>query len=104
MIGKPGGYAITTPTSKGLEAKNVDRWLLKRFSVFFVPEELVRARGAGVAFTKDPKLLFLRVVLDDQEHEEPMVYFGVLWNIENRNKKWEKVETSSVTWNTTKLQ
>ena len=92
VIGKPGGYAISALSSRGLEANYVKSWwLLKKFSVFFIPEEKTALKG-GVTVTKmdkNLKVLYLRIVLYDKNIKEPTVYSGVLYNIEKKSKtKW----------------
>jgi len=101
VIGKSGGSGISSMSSRGLEPNNVKLWLLKKFSVFFVPEEKTVIRG-GTTITKidkDLKVLYLRVVLNDKNVKEPTVYSGVLYNIEKKleNKfisKFEHVMTN----------
>jgi len=91
VIGKPGGYGISTTSSRGLEVNYVRLWLLKKFSVFFVMEEKTALKG-GTTFTKmdkDLKVLYLRIVFYDKTIKEPTVYSGVLYNIEKKSKtKW----------------
>jgi len=96
IIGKSGGSGISSTSSKGLEPNNVKLWLLKKFSVFFVPEEKTVIRG-GTTITKidkDLKVLYLRIVLNDKNVNEPTVYSGVLYNIEMKleNKFINKFE------------
>ena len=96
VIGKSGGSGISSMSSRGLEPNNVKLWLLKKFSVFFVPEEKTVIRG-GTTITKidkDLKVLYLRVVLNDKNVKEPTVYSGVLYNIEKKleNKFINKFE------------
>jgi len=91
VIGKPSGYGISTTSSRGLEVNNVRLWLLKKFSVFFIPEEKISLRGGGTItkIDKDLKILYLRIVLNDKNIKEPAVYFGVLYNIKKKSKtKW----------------
>jgi hypothetical protein len=86
VIGKPGGYGISTTSSRGLEVNYVRLWLLKKFSVFFVPEEKTALKG-GTTFTKmdkDLKVLYLKIVLNYKNIKEPAVYFGVLYNIQKK--------------------
>ena len=98
IIGKPGGYGITTSTSKGLEPNNVKSWLLRKFSVFFVAEEKTELRG-GVTVTKinkDLKVLYLRIKFYNKTIQVPTVYSGVLYGIERQNdhswvKKFEQI-------------
>ncbi|MGB6369575.1 MAG: hypothetical protein WBF68_00870 [Atribacterota bacterium] len=91
VIGKPGGYGISTTSSRGLEVNYVRLWLLKKFSVFFVPEEKTALKG-GTTFTKmdkDLKVLYLRIVFYDKTINEPTVYSGVLYNIKKKSEtKW----------------
>ena len=96
IIGKSGGSGISSMSSRGLEPNNVKLWLLKKFSVFFVPEEKTVIRG-GTTITKidkDLKVLYLRIVLNDKNVNEPTVYSGVLYNIEMKleNKFINKFE------------
>ena len=101
VIGKSGGSGISSMSSRGLEPNNVKLWLLKKFSVFFVPEEKTVIRG-GTTITKidkDLKVLYLRIVLYDKTIKEPTVYSGALYNIEMKleNKfisKFEHVMTN----------
>ena len=101
VIGKSGGSGISSMSSRGLEPNNVKLWLLKKFSVFFVPEEKTVIRG-GTTITKidkDLKVLYLRIVLYDKTVKEPTVYSGALYNIEMKleNKfisKFEHVMTN----------
>ena len=89
IIGKTGGYAISTSTSKGLEPNNVKSWLLKNFSVFFIPEGNTKPKG-GVTFTKindNLKVIYLRIVFYGKNIKEPMIYSGVLFNVEKKQGK-----------------
>jgi hypothetical protein len=101
IIGKSGGSGISSMSSRGLEPNNVKLWLLRKFSVFFVPEEKTVIRG-GTTITKidkDLKVLYLRVALNDKNIKEPTIYSGALYNIEMKleNKfisKFEHVMTN----------
>ncbi len=88
VIGKPGGYGISTTSSRGLEVNNVRLWLLKKFSVFFIPKEKIVLRGGGTItkIDKDLKILYLRIVLYDKNIKEPTVYSGVLYDIEKKSE------------------
>jgi len=92
IIGRSGGYGISSISSRGLEANSVRSWwLLKKFSVFFIPEEKTALRGGGTItkIDKDLKILYLRIVLYDKNIKEPTVYSGVLYDIEKKSKtKW----------------
>jgi len=86
VIGKPGGYGISSTSSRGLEVNNVRLWLLKKFSVFFVPEEKTEYKGGAhtTKIDKELKVLYLRVMLYDKPIKEPTVYSGVLYNIQKK--------------------
>jgi len=101
VIGRPAGYAISSVSSRGLEPNNVRMWLLKKFSVFFVPEEKTEyKRGVHTTkINKDLKVLYLRIVLYDKNVKKPTVYSGVLYNIEKKVeiswiKKFEHIMTN----------
>lgn len=83
VIGKPGGYGITAKRSSGLESTNVNLWLMRKFSVFFVPKERTDTKGGQVeTYIHDNlKVLYLRFVLNDKDIKEPMVYSGVLHSV-----------------------
>lgn len=86
VIGKPGGYGISSTSSRGLEVNNVRMWLLKKFSVFFVPGEKTEYKGGAhtTKIDKGLKILYLRIVLNDKKVTEPTVYSGVLYNIQRK--------------------
>ena len=88
VIGKPGGYAISIRNSKGLDTVNVDLWLYKKFSVFFVPKENTEVKGGqqSTKITDDLKVIYMRVVLQDRSVTEPTVFSGVLYNIKDKGK------------------
>ncbi|MBO8129816.1 MAG: hypothetical protein H0Z39_11595 [Peptococcaceae bacterium] len=91
VIGRPAGYGISARSSTGLEANNVNLWLLKKFAVFFVPEERTKLeRGQTITeLRKDLKVLYLRLVLNDKNIAESTVYSGVLYNIQKKPQgKW----------------
>ena len=101
VIGKPGGYGISTTSSRGLEVNNVRLWLLKKLSVFFIPEEKTVIKGGGTItkIDKDLKILYLRIVFCDKTIKEPTVYSGALYNIEKKLEdkfisKFEQVMTN----------
>jgi len=92
VIGKPGGYGISSVSSRGLDVNNVRMWLLKKFSVFFVPEEKTEYKGGAhtTKIDKDLKVLYLRIVLYDKTIKEPTIYSGMLYNIQ-RNPEAKKI-------------
>jgi hypothetical protein len=90
VIGKPRGYQISTRSSSGLEPVNVNLWLLKRFGVFFAPKEkFVFQRGTKLSIENPTKVLYLRVILNDNTISEPTVYSGVLYDVQKQpNTDW----------------
>ena len=89
IIGRPGGYGISSISSRGLEANSVRSWwLLKKFSAFFIPEEKTALKGGGTItkIDKDLKILYLRIVLYDKNITEPTVYSGALYDIEKKSE------------------
>ena len=82
VIGRPGGYAITGRRSAGLEPTNVNLWPLRKFAVFFAPKDKTETKG-GQRITpigESLRVFYLRIVLDDKDLNEPVVYSGVLYN------------------------
>ena len=61
--------------------------------MFFVPKDKTAVK-AGQTITKideNLKILYLRIVLNDRNINEPAVYSGVLYNIEKKPQaKWIK--------------
>ena len=83
IIGRPGGYSVSTKSSVGLETQYVKLWLYRKFGVFFVPERETKLQG-GVTTTKideNLKLIYLRIVLNDPKAATPLLYSGVLCDI-----------------------
>jgi hypothetical protein len=92
IIGKPAGYGVSTRKSTSLETSNVGFWLTRKLAVFFVPEEKAESKG-GQTVTKiddDLKVLYLRIVLNDEKIGEPAVYSGVLYSIQRKQAHWPK--------------
>jgi hypothetical protein len=95
IIGRTGGYQITTRSSSGLEPANVNYWSLKKMSVFFVSKELSKYTGAltQTPLTNELKVIYLRIVVDERDIPEPYINVGVLWNINSKsNAKISKFE------------
>lgn len=97
VIGRPGGYQITAKSSVGLEPKNVDAWLRRKMSVFFVPKEKTREGSTtSTAIDKNLRVIYMRIVLNDDsdDFKEPNLYFGVIYNITNSDvgKGFDKFE------------
>ncbi|HOI94551.1 MAG TPA: hypothetical protein PK250_07580 [Syntrophobacter fumaroxidans] len=93
-IGKPSGYGVTARTSTGLEPINVENWMPKTFTVFFVPKSMNDAnKGQTVTpITSDLKLLLLHIELTGKDLEEPRVIYGTINNISYKNKDYTKFE------------
>jgi hypothetical protein len=95
VIGRPAGYGISTVRSTGLESNYVMSWMLRKFSVFFVPEDRTKIIG-GQTITpldKNLKVLYFRVLLNDKEIGEPLIYSGPLYDIKKKpDIKWTKFE------------
>jgi hypothetical protein len=98
VIGRPSGYGISTKSSTGLESTNVNFWLLRRFAVSFIPEEMTKLeRGQTITNISDRLLiLHFRFVLNDKEDNPPAVYSGIFHGIKAKAKwitKFEKAMT-----------
>ena len=93
VIGKPGGYGINSKRSAGLESNYVKLWLLRKFAVFFVPQESTEKKGGQLItpINKDLKVIYLRFMLNGTNIKEPEIIMGVLHDIKTKNK-WEKFE------------
>ena len=91
MIGRPGGYAVTSSRSNGLESNYVKQWLLRKFALFFVPREATETKGGQLItpLTKDLKVLYLRIILNGEKEKEPTILMGKLFDIQVK-KEWEK--------------
>ena len=92
VIGKPGGYGINARSSNGLEAASVNYWLLRRLSVFFVPEDNTTKTAQTVTKITDTlKVLYVQILLNTGKGHQPEIYSGVLYNIQIKpNSKWIK--------------
>jgi hypothetical protein len=76
-----------------LEANNVALWLLRKFAVFFVPENRTKQERGQTITTIDKtlKILYLSIVLDDNKLNEPIIYSGALFDIAVKQPvKWIK--------------
>jgi hypothetical protein len=95
IIGRPTGYGVTARSSIGLEPDNVNLWPMRQFAVFFVPKDKTKVkRGQTITrIAEDLKVLYLRMVLNDNDIEEPAIYSGVLYNIQIMPRaNWDKFE------------
>jgi hypothetical protein len=91
QILKPSGYSITSRSSNGLEANFVYSWMLRKFSVAFVEEEVAeRTKGQNFTEINDQlKVLYFKFKLDEKNLDQPKLYFGVLYDVE-KYKDWVK--------------
>lgn len=89
VIGKVAGYSISTRQSKGLERFNIPYWLVKKLAVFFIPESFTSYEkgNTNTKITPDLKLIYIRIVLEDNDLKEPKIYAGVLHHISAKNSK-----------------
>ncbi len=96
IIGKPTGYQVSYISSSGLDVVNVKKWLPRNMSVFFVPEEMTeQGSTTKTPFTDETKLIYMRIILDDDAENEPVLFFGVLYgfiNIGTKKTKFKKIE------------
>jgi hypothetical protein len=93
IIGRPSGYGISARSSTGLEASNVALWLMKKIGVFFVPEKFTKQeKGQTItAIDETLKVLYLRIILQDNKTNEPSIYSGALFDIAQKPQaKWIK--------------
>lgn len=91
QILRPSGYSVSARSSTGLEPNNVNLWLLRKFAVAFV-ESAFTELDKGQNFTEindELKVAYFRIILDDKNLNEPMLYFGVLYDI-HKFKDWIK--------------
>lgn len=87
IFGRPSAYGITTRSSTGLEISNIYLWTLRTISVFFIPEEDTKKKGGQTVtkFDDNLKVIYLRIILDEQRINEPVIYSGVLYDFIKKN-------------------
>ena len=86
------GYCICSRTSIGLEAKEINSWLRKKFAVAFVEKSNADLQNEQVRCTEtneNSKILYFRFILDDINQSEPQLIFGVFHDI-RFYKDWVK--------------
>jgi hypothetical protein len=95
VIGKPAGYGITTRSSTGLESYNVNLWLLRNLSAFFVAEDKTKLGGQTTTPINEAlKVIYIRILLNGKNLHQPTIYSGVLYDIHakaNWIKKFENI-------------
>jgi hypothetical protein len=94
VIGRPSGYAVNTKTSTGLEPQNVQLWIPRTFTVFFVPKDATVSTGGATktSFKKDLRVLLLHLEILGTHGAEPRVLFGYLGNIKSKKRIRKKFE------------
>ena len=94
QILRTSGYAISGRSSNGLEANNVNFWLLRKFGVAFVEETKTEIKkGQNVTeINDDLKVIYIRIVLDDKNESTPQIIFGVFNTIEKYKSDIKKFE------------
>jgi len=91
------GYCICSRTSIGLEPKEVNSWLCRKFAVAFVEKSTIDWQNVDDSHTSNLKLenglasctkinenfkmLYFRFLLDDENLSEPQLIFGVFSDI-----------------------
>ena len=109
-ICRPGGYGVTARGSTGLESVFVNMWLMRKLAVAFIPEILIKMEKGQThtEISKDLRVLYLRVVLDDTAIDQPKLYTGYFTNFEV-NKAGERLRNrfenmmSHITYNDQKV-
>jgi hypothetical protein len=82
IICRPSGYNITTRSSNGLEQNVIRFWMLRKLAVAFVKSGSTPIER-GQTITKiapDTKAIYIRIILDDKDISEPILYYGVLYD------------------------
>ena len=94
IIGKPSGYGVTARTSTGLEPVNVENWIPKTITVFFVPKSMTESTQGQTKtnITSNLKILLLHIELTGKDLKEPRVIYGCVRNISSKNQKVKKFE------------
>lgn len=83
IIGRPSGYQINSRSSLGLEPQNVNMWLMRRMAVFFAPKDSFKSKGSRTSLdiSKSAKVIYLRILLNGKNLNQPKIYAGVLYDI-----------------------
>jgi hypothetical protein len=94
LFGRGSGYAIIARSSNGLDTSNVKYWMYKKIACYFIPSDRTKVEK-GQTITRledDPRVIIIRVVLDDSKIKEPIVIFGVFENFKKKKVWPEKLE------------
>jgi hypothetical protein len=94
VIGRPSGYGVTSGKSTGLEPVNVESWLSKAFTVFYVSDKETKLQGGQTttAFHNQLKVLLLDIELEGKKNKIPRVIAGVLYDIRSKKDSYTKFE------------
>lgn len=109
VFGRTSGYQVSARSSNGLDPFLINYWMFKKLAVFFVPKEFTHLeKGQTVTrFEDHPKIIYVRIVLDDKDISQPTIYFGVLEDFAKKGgKSWpEKIEQimASIDYNESKF-
>jgi hypothetical protein len=89
---RPSGYNITARSSNGLDPNFVHYWLMRKISIAFSkPETSPVIKGQSITkILPETKIIYMRIVLDDKDIHEPMIYCAVLYDFYKKNPltKW----------------
>jgi hypothetical protein len=99
VIGRGSGYAVTARSSSGLDPALVNLWMYKKFAVFFIPKANTHlVKGQTIThFEGNPKIFYMRIVLDDKDIPEPSIYCGVLKDFKKKKPPMVKIEQAMTT-------
>ncbi len=89
IMGRPAGYMVSARSSNGLEPLLVNYWMFKKISTFFIPESSTKI-VTGITnthFEENPRVIYVRIVLNDKDIPEPTIYSGVLSDFLLKNNK-----------------
>jgi len=93
VIGRPSGYGVTSGKSTGLEPANVESWLTKAFTVFFVPDKETKLHNGTTTTPFDNlKVILLDIELEGKKNKTPRVLAGVLYDIRSKRDNYTKFE------------
>jgi len=90
QILRPSGYGISSRSSIGLESNNVNLWLLRKYSVAFAEE--IKMNKNITEINESLKILYFRIILNDNDIKEPEILFGVFYDIVKNKDSVKKFE------------
>jgi hypothetical protein len=94
VIGRPSGYAVTSGKSTGLEPANVESWLSKAFTVFYVSDKETKLQSGTTTtpFHNHLRVLLLDIELEGKNNKTPRIMAGVLYDIRSKRDNYTKFE------------